>query len=84
MLAQIDTTTKPLNQNKMGENIGKAIMSLIIISLIFLVVSVVLGITLIFSSTKTIETKTKIQPDFRLETNGKKVDTIWVYKLKSE
>ena len=68
----------------MGENIGKAIMTLIIIALICLLVSVVLGITLIFNSTKTIETKTKIQPDFRLETNGKKVDTIWVYKLKSE
>ena len=68
----------------MGENIGKAIMTLIIIALICLVVSVVLGITLIFNNTNTIESKTKIQPDFRLETNGKKVDTIWVYKLKSE
>jgi cbb3-type cytochrome oxidase cytochrome c subunit len=68
----------------MGENIGKAIMTLIIISLICLAVSVVLGTTLIFNSTNTIESKTKIQPDFRLEVNGKKVDTIWVYKLKSE
>jgi cbb3-type cytochrome oxidase cytochrome c subunit len=68
----------------MGENIGKAIMSLIIIALICLAVSVVLGITLIFNSINTIESKTKIQPDFRLEVNGKKVDTIWVYKLKSE
>ena len=70
-----------INQNKMGENIGKAI---IITALICLAVSVVLGITLILNSTNTIESKTKIQPDFRLETNGKKVDTIWVYKLKSE
>ena len=68
----------------MGENIGKAIMTLIIIALICLAVSVVLGTTLIFNSTNTIESKTKIQPDFRLEVNGKKVDTIWVYKLKSE
>ena len=68
----------------MGENIGKAIMSLIIIALILLVVSVFLGITLIFNNTNTIESKTKIQPDFRLEVNDKKVDTIWVYKLKSE
>ena len=68
----------------MGENIGKAIMFLITTAIICLVVSVILGITLIFNSTNTIETKTKIQPDFRLEVNGKKVDTIWVYKLKSE
>jgi hypothetical protein len=68
----------------MGENIGKAIMSLIIIALICLAVSVVLGITLIFNNTNTIESKTKIQPDYHLEANGKKVDTIWVYKIKSK
>ena len=43
----------------MGENIGKAIMTLIIIALICLAVSVVLGTTLIFNSTNTIESKTK-------------------------
>ena len=68
----------------MGENIGKAIMFLITTALICLVVSIVLGITLIFNTTNTIESKTKIQPDFRLESSGKKLDTIWVYKLKSE
>ena len=26
-----------------------------------------------------IETKQKITPDFKLETNGKTVDTIWIY-----
>lgn len=29
-----------------------------------------------------IESKTRIQPDYRLEANGKKVDTIFIYKSK--
>ena len=68
----------------MGENIGKAIMSLIIIAIIGIVLTFIFGIKWMFNTTETIESKTKIQPDFRLEVNGKKVDTIWVYKLKSE
>ena len=68
----------------MGEGIGNAIVGLLIIAIIGIVLTFIFGIKLMFNTTETIESKTKIQPDFRLEVNGKKVDTIWVYKLKSE
>jgi hypothetical protein len=68
----------------MGEGIGKVIMFLIFTAIIGSVLSVIFGMILIFNTTETIESKTKIQPDFRLEANGKRVDTVWVYKFKSE
>lgn len=30
---------------------------------------------------RTIESKVKIQPDYKLVTDGKTVDTVWIYKL---
>lgn len=39
----------------------------------------------IFSSTfppKIFETKEKITPEWKLITDGKSVDTVWVYKIK--
>lgn len=68
----------------MGEGIGKVIMFFVITTVICFVLSGIFGIILIFNNTKSIESKTKIQPDYRLEANGKRVDTIWVYKFKSE
>ena len=68
----------------MGEGIGKVIMFLIFTAIIGSVLSVIFGMILIFNTTETIESKTKIQPDYRLEANGKRVDTVWVYKFKSE
>lgn len=32
--------------------------------------------------TQTIESKTRIVPDYRLEATGKQVDTIYIYKFK--
>lgn len=32
--------------------------------------------------TKTIETKEKVVPEYRLTTDGKTIDTIWIYKTK--
>lgn len=68
----------------MGEGIGKVIVFLIITAVIGFILSGIFGIILIFSNTKSIESKTKIQPDYRLEANGKRVDTVWVYNFKSE
>ena len=68
----------------MGEGIGNAIMGLFIMAIIGILLSIIFGITLIFNTAEPIESKTKIQPDYRLEANGKKVDTIWVYRIKSE
>lgn len=70
----------------MGEGIGKFIISLIIVSVISILLSIVFGISFIFNSSKEIilESKTKLEPDYRLEANGKVVDTVWVYKLKTE
>ena len=68
----------------MGNGIGNVIIGLFIIAIIGILLSVIFGINLIFNNAETIESKTKIQPDYRLEANGKKVDTIWVYRIKSE
>lgn len=70
----------------MGEGIGKFIISLIIVSVISILLSIVFGISFIFNSSKEIilESETKLEPDYRLEANGKVVDTIWVYKLKTK
>lgn len=66
------------------KGLGDGIMVLFIIAITGTVLSVIFGIRLLFNTTETIESKTKIQPDYRLEANEKKVDTIWIYKIKSE
>ena len=68
----------------MGEGIGNAIVGLLIIAIICIVFTFIFGIKLMFNTTETIESKTKIKPDYRLEANEKKLDTIWVYRIKSE
>ena len=68
----------------MGEGIGNAIMGLFIMAIIGILLSIIFGIKLIFNTSKPIESKTKIQPDYRLEADEKKVDTIWIYRIKSE
>lgn len=35
-----------------------------------------------YNPQKTFKSKKKIKPDFELTTNGKVVDTVWVYKIK--
>lgn len=56
------------------------------IGLVFLAMTILL----IFFGVKTIknrkgkriiESKVKIQPDYKLVTDGKTVDTVWIYKL---
>jgi membrane protein CcdC involved in cytochrome C biogenesis len=39
-------------------------------------------VTTIKGDPKIMESKVIIKPDFRLEANGKKVDTIWIYNFK--
>jgi hypothetical protein len=68
----------------MGDGIGNAIMGLFIMAIIGILLSIIFGIKLIFNTSKPIESKTKILPDYRLEVDGKKVDTIWIYTTKSE
>lgn len=62
------------------DNIGKGLGCL----LFFAIAGVIIGGYLIWDNTgtQTIESKVKVKPDFRLEADGKKVDTVWVYKFK--
>ena len=68
----------------MGEGIGKVLTYLIFTAIIGFVLSVIFAILLAFNTVKLVESRTKVEPDFRLEANGKRVDTVWVYKFKSE
>lgn len=64
------------------DSIGKGIGTVINILLAGFVAAIVFGIWLLikYLSPVTIETKQKIVPDYKLETKGKTVDTVWIYK----
>ena len=66
------------------QGIGRAFESLITIGIIGTIGTVGLGIWLAYdhTGTLTIESKTRVVPDYRLEANGKQVDTIYIYKFK--
>lgn len=66
------------------EGIGRAFGCLITIAIIGTVGIFGLGSWIAYDhiGTQTIESKTRVVPDYRLEANGKQVDTIYIYKFK--
>jgi hypothetical protein len=73
-----------MDAQEIAESIAKTI-SWIVISAIVILLGV--GVFLNYEMTKTTntnESKTKIKPDYRLETNGKKIDTVYIYKFKNK
>jgi hypothetical protein len=66
------------------DGIGKAFVYLVIIALAGIIAFV--GYTGYFiydkTGTQVFESKVIIQPEIKLETDGKKIDTIYVYKFK--
>ena len=67
-----------------ADGIGEAFGCLITIAITSVIIAI--GFTAYFMydnlSSKSFETKTIIKPDYRLEANGKKIDTIYIYKIK--
>ena len=73
-----------MDAQEIAESIAKTI-SWIVISAIVIITAV--GVFLNYEMTKTTntnESKTKIKPDYRLETNGKKIDTVYIYNFKNK
>ena len=71
-----------LNSEEAFGEIFKFVAAIIIF--VFLVAGV-LGVFLgnkIWGNSEFIESKTKIEPAIKLTTDGKKVDTLYVYKIK--
>jgi len=66
------------------QGISKFIGRLFILGIIGIICTIFFSIYLIYTKTgvQTYETKTKVQPEIKLETDGKKIDTIYVYKFK--
>lgn len=66
-----------------GEGIGETLGCLMTIVYTSIVIVILLTGYLIFDkSVSEFESKTIIKPDYRLEVNGKKIDTIYIYKIK--
>jgi hypothetical protein len=66
------------------EGIAKFVSILLCVGMVGLIGTIGLGIYVIYENTgtQTYESKVKIKPDYRLEANGKKVDTVYIYKFK--
>jgi hypothetical protein len=62
----------------MGEAISYLVLTL---RIGFILIIILVGYILfdIFSNEK-IESKVKLNPEYRLETDGQKIDTVWIYK----
>ena len=67
-----------------GGAIGEAFGCLITIAITSVIVAIGFTVYCIYdkSGTESFESKTIIKPDYRLEANGKKIDTIYIYKFK--
>lgn len=68
----------------MMEGIGQAIGCLVTIAIAGIVGVVLLGSYLTFDKVKgdVIESPKRLTPEIKLTTDGKKVDTLYIYKLK--
>jgi uncharacterized protein YxeA len=66
----------------MGEVISKLVLTLII----GFILTIILGGYFLFDifSIDKIESKVKLKPEYRLETDGQKIDTIWIYKKQEQ
>jgi len=71
----------------MGNSLGEAFGCLVIILILGAIT--IVGFSPLFNkqfnlSSSTIESKSIIKPDYRLESSGKKVDTIYIYTFKNK
>jgi hypothetical protein len=68
----------------MFEGIGKAIGCLAFIAIIGIIGIFSFGLYLIYDNTgeQVFESKVIVKPEIKLTTNGKTIDTIYVYKFK--
>lgn len=68
----------------MVEGLGQAIGCLFWVAALALIISLGAGsyVAYDFFSTEKIESPNKIEPEIKLTTDGKKIDTIYVYKSK--
>ena len=68
----------------MMEGIGQAIGCLVTIAIAGIIAVVLLGGYLTFDFVKgdVIESQKRLTPEIQLTTDGKKVDTLYIYKLK--
>jgi uncharacterized protein YxeA len=66
----------------MGEVISKLVLTLII----GFILTIILGGYFLFDifSIDKIESKVKLKPEYRLETDGQKIDTVWIYKQQEQ
>jgi uncharacterized protein YxeA len=66
----------------MGEVISKLVLTLII----GFILTFILGGYFLFDifSIDKIESKVKLKPEYRLETDGQKIDTVWIYKQQEQ
>jgi len=66
----------------MGEVISKLVLTL----MIGFILTIILGGYFLFDifSIDKIESKVKLKPEYRLETDGQKIDTVWIYKQQEQ
>jgi hypothetical protein len=69
----------------MGEGIGEALGCLATIAIVGIISFVSYTGYFIYdkTGTQTYESKVIVKPDYRLESKGKKIDTIYIYRFKN-
>jgi len=69
----------------MFEDVGKAIGCIVVFVIILCIscIGVILH-SIILTPTQTYESKVIVKPDYRLESKGKTIDTIYIYKFKNK
>jgi hypothetical protein len=69
----------------MGEEIGEALGCLATIAIIGIISFIVYTGYFIYDKTgiQTYESKVIVKPDYRLESKGKKIDTMYIYRFKN-
>ena len=70
----------------MGEGLGQVFGCLVTIAIIGFICTIgFTGYTIYDKTgTQTYESKVVIEPDYRLEANGKNIDTIYIYEFKKK
>ena len=68
----------------MGNSLGEAFGCLLVLLIVGAIVIIGFGSYFVYDKTgdEVIESKVIIKPDYRLESKGKKVDTIYIYTFK--
>jgi len=66
------------------DGIGKGLGCLLFVAIAGAIATIAFGLYVLKKNigTQTMESKTIVKPDYRLEANGKKVDTVWIYRFR--